>query len=438
MRKDSNLLLAIRLKTMKRKAAKTTTLTAQVAVTKMESGMDHVQVLPDDPRVGQVEAFRGLGYGQMLSTGSFEFTRHKIVRSQAITELKLPHSSISRCKDHTRRFTFIVQETDLENFSCWLMEEAPQAAAYVQKFGDGHKEARPVTNREEYLALRNGGEQRDFVRRIRAGEEQLKRRLVQMNYSCLPNEDGSLKGATRMTTTVGMDIDHIPAEELTSVRERILAKKDELGLLMLELSARAAGYHLVFRRRPELSQVENLEWASRLLEVEFDKGAKDLTRVFFTTTGSPEDLIFLDDAIFEMEEGETCTGQSPSAARSTEGTVPEAPPPSTFPMEYHGIPFEKILKKYWELNNNGFEPTEGDRDTLTFQLASDLRHICGKSFEWLDQGIPCYDGVPLEEKRACSTPFNPHPSTLPQATHRLSTFNLRPSSHRRCRRGCLS
>ncbi len=266
--------------------------------------------------------------------------------------------------------------------------------------GDGHKEARPVTNREEYLALRNGGEQRDFVRRIRAGEEQLKRRLVQMNYSCLPNEDGSLKGATRMTTTVGMDIDHIPAEELTSVRERILAKKDELGLLMLELSARAAGYHLVFRRRPELSQVENLEWASRLLEVEFDKGAKDITRVFFTTTGSPEDLIFLDDAIFEMEEVGSTNDLSSQPSNIDPATSSINPPPSTFPMEYHGIPFEKILKKYWELNNNGFEPTEGDRDTLTFQLASDLRHICGKSFEWLDQVIPCYDGFPLEEKRA--------------------------------------
>ena len=58
-----------------------------------------------------------------------------------------------------------------------------------------------------------------------------------------------------------------------------------------------------------------------------------------------------------------------------------------------------IIKKYWEVNNRGFEPTEGDRDTLTFQLASDLRHICGKSFEWLDQVIPCYDGFPLAEKR---------------------------------------
>ncbi len=52
------------------------------------------------------------------------------------------------------------------------------------------------------------------------------------------------------------------------------------------------------------------------------------------------------------------------------------------------------------MNNRGFEPTQGDRDTLTYQLACDLRHICGRNFEWLDQVIPCYDGFPLEEKRA--------------------------------------
>ena len=275
-------------------------------------------------------------------------------------------------------------------------------SVYTIVMKDGVKMMRPVLSRKAYLALRNGGEQRDFVRRIRAGEEQLKHRLVQMCYGCLPNDDGSLKGATRLSTTVGMDVDHIPLEEMPAVRERILAKKDELGLLMLELSARGAGYHLVFRRRPELSQVENLEWASRLLEVEFDKGAKDLTRVFFTTTGSPEDLIYLDDSIFEIAEGHSGDGSRCVVATTQENRPLEAEnrPLKAFPSAYHGIPFEKILKKYWELNNNGYEPTEGDRDTLTFQLASDLRHICGKSFEWLDQVIPCYDGFPLEEKRA--------------------------------------
>ena len=113
---------------------------------------------------------------------------------------------------------------------------------------------RPIHTRAEYLALRNGGEQIPYLKRIRAGEEQLKTELVQMNYSCLPNKDGSLKGSKTMSTTVGMDIDHLTAEEMPVVRERILSKKDELGLRMLEESARGGGYHLVFTRRPEFSQ----------------------------------------------------------------------------------------------------------------------------------------------------------------------------------------
>ena len=163
-------------------------------------------------------------------------------------------------------------------------------------YKDGAKMMRPVLTKEEYLALRGSVKQVSTVTAVRKGNQKAKRNLVQMNYSCLPNDDGSLKGSTRMSTTVGMDIDHIAKGELEAVKERILAKKDELGLLMLELSARGEGYHLVFRRRPELSQEENLRWASDLLGVEFDKGAKDITRVFFATTR--EDLLYLDTEIF--------------------------------------------------------------------------------------------------------------------------------------------
>lgn len=165
-------------------------------------------------------------------------------------------------------------------------------------YKDGVKMMRPVYTREEYLALRNSSEQRQTVAAIRSGNEALKHRLVQMNYSCLPNDDGTLKGSQRMSTTVGMDIDHLSAEEMPKVREQILEKKDELGLRMLEESARGLGYHLVFARRPELSQEENLRWASTLISVAYDSGAKDITRVFFTT--SAEQLIFLDDSIFEQ------------------------------------------------------------------------------------------------------------------------------------------
>ena len=289
-------------------------------------------------------------------------------------------------------------------------------------YKDGAKMMRPVLKREEYLALRNGGEQQQLVRRIRGGEEALKHKLVQMNYSCLPNDDGTLKGSTRMSTTVGMDIDHLTADEMPAVRERIIAKKDELGLLMLEESARGGGYHLVFARRPHMSQEENLKWASNLIAVAYDSGAKDITRVFFTTSGN--ELIYLDDAIFEQLPASSSRdrGQGPvtSCDRYQSPVTPVTSTPAAaknFPNEYHGIPFDRILKKYWEMNNHGYEPTEGDRDTLTYQLACDLRHICGKNADWLDQVIPCYDGFTPGEKRAkiqnaLSSEYNGFPQRL--------------------------
>ena len=177
-------------------------------------------------------------------------------------------------------------------------------------YKDGAKMMRPVRSREEYLKLRGSQQQRLVLAAVRGGQTELKGRLVQMNYSCLPNEDGSLKGSKTMSTTVGMDVDHIATEEMPVVKERILRKKDELGLLMLELSARGQGYHLVFRRRPELSQEENLRWASRLLGVDFDKGAKDITRVFFTTTDDEGELLFLEDELFEIATNPTKGGGS--------------------------------------------------------------------------------------------------------------------------------
>ena len=284
---------------------------------------------------------------------------------------------------------------------------------------NGVKMMRPVLSREEYVKLRNGGFQVQNVARIRQGDEALKSSLVQMNYSCLPNDDGTLKGSKRMSTTVGMDIDHLTAEEMPVVRERILSKKAELGLRMLEESARGLGYHLVFQRRPELSQEENLKWASELLEVEYDKGAKDITRVFFTTTEA--ELIFLDNSLFEVDDllkttlttndnlaapdgvenkkVVQCSSQSEAAKPSSPSCLQKTKEELLFPTDYKGIPYVDILHKYWELFNDGKEPMKGDRDTLTYQLACDLRHICDRNVDWLDQVIPCYDGFPPEEKR---------------------------------------
>ena len=185
-------------------------------------------------------------------------------------------------------------------------------SVHIIYYQDGAKMIRPVLTREEYLRLRGSQKQQALLKAVREGDEQQKHRLVQMNYSCLPNADGSLKGSTRMSTTVGMDIDHIKAEDMQPLRERILAKKGALGLLMLEMSARKQGYHLVFKRRPELSQEDNLLWASELLGVKYDDGAKDITRVFYSTTADEENLFYLSDEIFEIEEAKAVDGSRSS------------------------------------------------------------------------------------------------------------------------------
>ena len=53
--------------------------------------------------------------------------------------------------------------------------------------------------------------------------------------------------------------------------------------------------------------------------MEYDKGAKDITRVFFSTTGSPEDLVFLDDGVFEIQAADLVLGTDPKINDSVYG-----------------------------------------------------------------------------------------------------------------------
>ena len=269
-------------------------------------------------------------------------------------------------------------------------------SVHVIYYKDGAKMMRPVLTREEYLALRGSEKQREVLKTVREKDERQKNRLVQMNYSCLPGEDGALRGATRLSTTVGMDVDHIAPEEMTAVRDRILEKKDELGLLMLERSARAAGYHLVFRRRAELSQEENLQWASELLGVAFDAGAKDITRVFFTTTADEEELIYLNDEVFTIGEAEADEVRSKKEEGRSEKEENCQLSIVNCQLEYNGIPYNDIVRKYWELFNGGKEPSDGDRNVLTFELAVTLRSICDYSLEKLMQVVPNYWKAPSD------------------------------------------
>ena len=162
----------------------------------------------------------------------------------------------------------------------------------------------------------------------------------------------------------------------------------------------------MFKREPELSQEDNLRWASDLLGVEFDKGAKDITRVFFTTTASEEDLLFLDDELFTTEaiEVETNTNLTNDTNIKTEEKKDSVDSCNSCSKEkYHDIPYSVIIAKYWEMFNDGREPSEGDRNVKTYELAMTLRPICDYDQGMMERVVPQYDGFPEDEWRKTIT-----------------------------------
>lgn len=275
---------------------------------------------------------------------------------------------------------------------------------HVIYYEGGAKKMRPILTEEEYRQLRDSEHNKKAD----------KKHMVQMNYSCLPNEDGKLRGSKRISKSVGMDIDFCPDDadyekKMADVPELILSKKKDLGLLMLERSANK-GYHIAFRRKPNLSQEDNLKWAAKLLGVEYDKGAKDITRVFYTP---PTDrLLYFDKELLdnteckiqiqesEISKGDSCNTQKEQKAKdeAVENTSKKS---NNCTLEYCGIPYADIIRKWWQMYNDGHEPVRSNRNTLTFELAVNLRHICGFDRQQLNQVIPCYDGFPETEKLAC-------------------------------------
>ena len=297
-------------------------------------------------------------------------------------------------------------------------------SVHVIEYKDGAKVMRPILSYKEYAALRNSMHNRDMTRQARNGNANAKRRMIQFNYSCMPNE-GMLKGATVESNSVGMDVDFQVGmdkleleRQLEIVKNNIIAKAEELGLLMLERSA-TKGLHAVFRRRTGMTQEENLKWAAKTLGVEYDAQAKDITRVFFTPTADAGDLFFCKDELFINEAAEketTAAGTAEAAGTATkspstvagltaegtaEGTTATAEGTAEGDTIYFGYNFTKIIAKYWELYNGGKEPTVGNRNALIFDLARSLRSICDYSIDMLKMVIPRYADLPEAEYEQC-------------------------------------
>ena len=322
-------------------------------------------------------------------------------------------------------------------------------SCYLIKVENGHKVARSITSEKEYKQLRGSNEQKAILRLARAGNDAAKRRLVQFNYSG-HYPQGVVKGMKLPSGAFGFDMDE--PEAFAKAAKLLLKEPDKYGLLMLERSARQGG-HAVFEREKGKTVLENQVRIATMLKCEMDTSAHDINRVYFTTTSDGEDLLFLSPRLFkdaydeaavaaegkvleererygqeELPEGahkankhyepwkEEFKKDSPgvfkgqefknsrnstSATSTAASTTSSASTTSAAQDNYLGIPYGEIIKKWWQLYNDGQEPMRSNRNTLTFELAVNLRHICGFDRNLLAQIIPCYDGFPEQEKMAC-------------------------------------
>ena len=322
-------------------------------------------------------------------------------------------------------------------------------SCYLIKVENGHKVARSITSEEEYKQLRGSNEQKANLRLARAGNDAAKRRLVQFNYSG-HYPQGVVKGMKLPSGAFGFDMDE--PEAFAKAAKLLLKEPDRYGLLMLERSARQGG-HAVFEREKGKTILENQVRIATMLKCEMDTSAHDINRVYFTTTSDDEDLLFLSPRLFKDEYDEAAVaaegkvleererygqeelpegahkankhyepwkeefkkdsqgvlkGQefknsriSTSAASASTASTSSTSTTSAAQDNYLGIPYGEIIKKWWQLYNDGQEPMRSNRNTLTFELAVNLRHICGFDRNLLAQIIPCYDGFPEQEKMAC-------------------------------------
>ena len=338
-------------------------------------------------------------------------------------------------------------------------------SCYLIKVENGHKVARSITSEEEYKQLRGSNEQKANLRLARAGNDAAKRRLVQFNYSGHypqgvvkgmklpsgafgfdmdepeafakaaklllkePDKYGLLmlersarqgghavfereKGKTvlenqvRIATMLKCEMD-TSAHDINRVY--FTTTSDDEDLLFLsprlfkdeydEAAVAAEGKVLEERERygqeelPEGAHKANKHFMPWLEEIKKNPQGVLKSQEFKDSQKASQGAFKGQ----EFKDSRISTSAASASAASTSSTSTT----SAAQDNYLGIPYGEIIKKWWQMYNDGQEPMRSNRNTLTFELAVNLRHICGFDRNQLAQIIPCYDGFPEQEKMAC-------------------------------------
>ena len=336
-------------------------------------------------------------------------------------------------------------------------------SCYLIRVENGHKVARSITSQEEYKLIRGSYEQKANLRLAREGNDGAKRRLVQFNYSG-HYPQGVVKGMKLPSRAFGFDLDdkqdfekaaklmlQEPEKYGLLMLERSARQgghavcKREMGKTILENQVRIAkmlecemdtSAHDINRvyfttsadaedllyLSPELfkddydeaavaAEGKVLEEREKYGQEELPPGAHKankhykpwLEKVEEKTLNSQKNLENqVNPSKVHVSQNPLNSSQNqaqPASASSSSASTPTSSSQSS--NDYLGIPYSEIISKWWQMYNDGHEPVRSNRNTLTFELAVNLRHICGFDRSLMAQIIPCYDGFPEQEKMAC-------------------------------------
>ena len=335
-------------------------------------------------------------------------------------------------------------------------------SCYLIRVENGHKVARSITSQEEYKLIRGSYEQKANLRLAREGNDGAKRRLVQFNYSG-HYPQGVVKGTKLPSRAFGFDLDD--KQDFEKAAKLMLQEPEKYGLLMLERSARQGGHAVCKREMgktilenqvriakmlecemdtsahdinrvyfttsadaddllylsPELfkddydeaavaAEGKVLEEREKYGQEELPPGAHKANKHYKPWLEEVEEKTqnpLMNQANQNSQKVQASQNSSKNQAQPVSASSTSSPslssPSSSSPSsnDYLGIPYSEIISKWWQMYNDGHEPVRSNRNTLTFELAVNLRHICGFDRNLMAQVIPCYDGFPEQEKMAC-------------------------------------
>ena len=338
-------------------------------------------------------------------------------------------------------------------------------SCYLIKVENGHKVARSITSEEEYRKIRGSYEQKANLRLAREGNDGAKRRLVQFNYSGhypqgvvkgtkLPSrafgfdldDKQDFEKAAKLMLQEPEKYGLLMLERSARQGGHAVCKR-EMGKTILENQVRIAkmmecemdtSAHDINRvyfttsadaedllyLSPELfkddyeeaavtAEGKALEEREKYGQEELPPGAHKANKHYKPWLENVEEKALDSQKKLGNQENQKSlekqnNSQKVQASQNSSKNQAQpasasssSPSSSSSSNDYLGIPYSEIIQKWWQMYNDGHEPVRSNRNTLTFELAVNLRHICGFDRNLMAQVIPCYDGFPEQEKMAC-------------------------------------